>query len=142
MPERGVAMTDEARAILDENLIGAIATVNQDGSPWISPIHVFSDKEAVYWFSMEDKQHSLNIEKDPRVSLSLASADLSKGPRGVYIKGRATKLDVEGTTEAKKLIEAKIGKMIPVFEKATAYRLQIGQLNSSKSTGNCWYFYT
>jgi nitroimidazol reductase NimA-like FMN-containing flavoprotein (pyridoxamine 5'-phosphate oxidase superfamily) len=135
-------MTDDARAILNDNLIGAVATINEDGSPWISPLHIFSDEEAVYWFSYEDKQHSLNIERDPRVSLSLSSADLSQGPRGVYINGKASKLDVEETTEAKKLIEAKIGKMIPVFEKATAYRLPIGQFNSGKSTGNCWYFYS
>lgn len=135
-------MSDEARTILNENLIGAVATINEDGSPWISPLHIFSDEDAVYWFSMEDKQHSLNIERDPRVSLSLASSDLRFGPRGVYINGPVSKLDVEETTEAKKLIEAKIGKMLPVFEKATAYRLPIGQFNSSKSTGNCWYFYS
>lgn len=135
-------MSDEARAILNENLIGAVATVNEDGSPWISPLHIFSDNEAVYWFSLEDKQHSRNIERDPRVSLALSSTDVSRGPRGVYFNGKATKLDVEETTKAKKLIEAKIGKMIAAFETATAYRLPIGQFNSSKSTGNCWYFYS
>ena len=135
-------MSDEARAILNENLVGAIATINKDGSPWVSPVHIFSDEEAVYWFSNEDKQHSLNIETEPRVSLTLFSPDASRGPKGVYINGIVTKLDVDSTTEAKKLIEAKIGKMIPVFEKATAYRLPIGQFNSSKTTGNCWYFYT
>lgn len=135
-------MSDEARAILNDNLIGAVATINEDGSPWISPLHIFSDEEAVYWFSGEDRQHSQNVERDPRVSLTLYSADLSRGPRGVYINGKATKLDVDATTESKKLIEAKIGKILPVFEKATAYRLPIGQFNSSKSTGNCWYFYS
>ena len=135
-------MPEEARAVLNENLVGAIATLNQDGSPWISPVHIFSDEEAVYWFSDEHRQHSENVARDPRVSLTLFSPDASRGPKGVYINGTVSKLDVEATTEAKKLIEAKIGKIIPVFEKATAYRLPIGQLNSSKSAGNCWYFYT
>jgi len=135
-------MNDEARTILNENLVGAVATINEDGSPWISPVHIFSDEEAVYWFSNEDRQHSENVARDPRVSLTLFSPDASRGPKGVYINGTVTKLDVDATTEAKKLIEAKIGKMIPVFEKATAYRLPIGQFNSSKSSGNCWYFYT
>lgn len=135
-------MNDEARAILSENLIGAVATINEDGSPWISPLHIFSDEEAVYWFSNDDKQHSINIEKDPRVSLSLAAADMSHGPKGVYINGNATKLDVDTTTEAKKLIEARIGKIPPAFENASAYRLPIGQPNSGKTVGNCWYFYS
>lgn len=135
-------MPEEARAILNENLVGAIATINEDGSPWISPVHIFSDDDAVYWFSDEQRQHSQNVARDTRVSLTLFSPDASRGPKGVYINGRVQKLDVEATTIAKKLIEAKIGKIIPVFEKATAYRLPIGQYNSGKSSGNCWYFYT
>lgn len=135
-------MPEDARAILNENLVGAVATLNEDGSPWISPVHIFSDERNVYWFSDEDRQHSVNVDRDPRVSLTLFSPDASRGPKGVYINGAVTKLDVTNTTEAKKLIEAKIGKMIPVFEKATAYRLPIGEFNRGKSTGNCWYFYT
>jgi len=135
-------MNDKARTILSENLLGTVATTNQDGSPWATPVHVFSDDEAVYWFSFEDKQHSLNIERDPRVSLALFSPDLSQGPKGVYFNGPATKLDAELTTVAKQLMVARIGKVPAHFEAATAYRLEIGQLNSSKSAGNCWYFYS
>lgn len=135
-------MNDDIRSILEENLVGAIATINEDGSPWVSPVHIFSDDEAVYWFSNEDKQHSLNAERDPRVSLTLFSPDLSRGPKGVYINGKVQKLDDEATTAAKQLMVAKIGKILPVFETATAYRLPLGTFNSSKSTGNCWYFYT
>lgn len=135
-------MNETVQSILNDNLVGAVATVNEDGSPWVTPVHIFSDDEAVYWFSDEDRQHSINVARDPRVSLTLFSPDASRGPKGVYINGTVSKLDVDSTTESKKLIEAKIGKMIPVFEKATAYRLPIGQFNSSKSTGNCWYFYS
>ncbi len=135
-------MNEAARAILNENILGTIATLNEDGSPWSTPVHVFSDDEAVYWFSYEDKQHSINVEKDPRVSLTLFSPDESRGPKGVYINGSVTKLDDEATTVAKQLMVKKIGKIPPYFEQATGYRLPIGQFNSSKSTGNCWYFYT
>ena len=135
-------MNDEARTILSENILGTVATSNEDGSPWATPVHVFSDDEAVYWFSFEDKQHSINIELDPRVSLVLFSPDLSRGPKGVYINGPATKLDAELTTVAKQLMVAKLGTIPPHFEAATGYRLEIGQLNSSKTAGNCWYFYS
>lgn len=135
-------MNDEARQILEQNLVGAVATVNEDGSPWVSPVHIFSDDEAVYWFSDANKQHSLNIDRDPRVSLTLFSPDASKGTKGVYINGTADKLDVEATTQAKQLMVKKIGKVLSVFDKSTGYRVKIGNLNSSKSTGNCWYFYT
>jgi len=135
-------MTEEGRAILNENILGTIATVNEDGSPWSSPVHIFSDEEAVYWFSYEDKVHSINLERDPRVSLTLFSPDESRGPKGIYINGVATKLDDESTTSAKRLMVLKLGKIPTYFEKATGYKLLIGRLNSSKSTGNCWYFYS
>lgn len=135
-------MTDEARAILNDNLVGAIATLNEDGSPWVSPVHIASDETAVYWFSKETTQHSVNIERNAQVSLTLFSPDLSKGPKGVYLNGAAKKLGVDETTEAKKLLEAKIGFLPPNFIEATGYRLKIGELNRGKSTGNCWYFYT
>ena len=135
-------MADEARTILNDNLVGAIATKNEDGTPWVSPVHIVNDDEAVYWFSKEAAQHSLNVARDPHVSLTLFSSDLSKGPKGVYINGRVAKLDVDATTEAKKLLEAKIGFIPPNFVETTAYRLEVGALNRGKSTGNCWYFYS
>ena len=135
-------MNEEARVILNENILGTIATINEDGSPWGSPVHIFSDEMAVYWFSYEDKVHSINIERDPRVSLTLFSPDESRGPKGIYVNSIVTKLDDESTTAAKQLMVAKIGKIPTYFEKATGYRLLIGELNSGKSTGNCWYFYS
>jgi nitroimidazol reductase NimA-like FMN-containing flavoprotein (pyridoxamine 5'-phosphate oxidase superfamily) len=133
---------ENARIILAENILGTIATVNEDGSPWSTPVHIFSDGESVYWFSYEDKVHSINIERDPRVSLTLFSPDESRGPKGIYLNGPVTKLDDEATTSAKQLMVAKIGKVPSYFEHATGYKLEIGQLNSSKTTGNCWYFYS
>ncbi len=135
-------MIEQAKTILQDNLVGSIATINEDGSPWVTPVHIVSDEQAVYWFSKETTQHSLNLERDPKVSLTIFSPDLSRGPKGVYVNGRVDKLDVASTTEAKKLLEAKIGFIPPNFVDATAYKLMIGEFNSSKSTGNCWYFYS
>lgn len=135
-------MNEEVRAILDSNLVGSIATLNEDGSPWVTPVHIVADEDTVYWFSKETVQHSLNVAHDARVSLTLFSPDLSRGPKGVYVQGKAERLDVEATTEAKKLLEAKIGFLPPNFVDATGYGLKIGEFNRGKSTGNCWYFYT
>ena len=135
-------MTDDARALFAETVLGTLATINEDGSPWATPVHVFADDTAVYWFSGTDKQHSRNIERDPRVSVAVFSPDESHGPKGAYFNGTVTVLDEAGTDYAKGLVVARIGKLPTVFEKATAYSLQIGEFNSSKSAGNCWYFYS
>ncbi len=135
-------MTDEARAVLSENILGTLATINEDGSPWATPLHIFFDNEALYWFSNADKQHSMNISRDARASVSVFSPDESKGPKGVYVNGVVEVLEGSKIDYAKQLVSERIGKLPSVFENATAYRLQIGKFNSSKSAGNCWYFYT
>lgn len=133
---------ENVQQIFKENLIGSIATLNEDGSPWVVPVHLFADDEAVYWFSLESRHHSENVARDPRVSLTLPSLDMSQGPKAVYVSGVAEVLGVDDTTKARSLIEAKIGKIPGPFMEMTAYRLPFGEINRGKSTGNCWYFYT
>ena len=128
------------KKILDENLIGTLATLNEDGSPWATPVHIFADDEALYWFSKDEQQHSINISNDPRVSVALWSQ--TEGTKGAYISGIATKLEADETPAALDIVVSTVGKIPPVFENTSAYRLPIGQINSSKSSENRWYFYT
>lgn len=133
---------ESSAQILHDTLIGSLATVNEDGSPWVTPVHTVADDEAVYWFSKETVRHSQNIARDARVSLAVYSTDLSKGPKGVYINGTATRLDTETTARAKQLLETKIGFLPSNFIEATGYELRIGVPDNHKSTSNCWYFYS
>lgn len=135
-------MTEQARLIFDENILGMIATVNKDGSPWVSPLHMVTDGEYVYWFSKETTTHSENIVRDARVSLSIFSADTSKGPKGVYVNGRAEVLSGDDDIRARNVATKRLGSLPPVFDVAAAYRLPLGQYDDEKSTGNCWYFYS
>ena len=135
-------MTEDVQAIFDDTLIGSIATVNEDGSPWVSPVHIVTDGEAVYWFSKETVQHSLNVARDPRVSLTLFSPDESRGPKGVYVNGQVELLRADSEQAAREIIGTRLGGFPPAFAAAKAYRLPIGVYNAEKSTGNCWYFYS
>ncbi len=135
-------MTDDARQILAENILGSVSTVNEDGSPWATPVHIFYDDEALYWFSHDTARHSQNISRDARVSVNVWSPDESKGPKGVYFNGQAEVLGAAETAEKKQLVVDRIGVVPKVFEGATAYRLAFGRLDQEKSRGNCWYFYT
>ncbi len=135
-------MTDQALAILNNNILGTLATVNSDGSPWATPLHFVNDGTAMYWFSAEDRVHSQNILRDPRVSVAVFSPDESQGPTGVYVNGIAHLLDEAERSAALELVRKRLGTVPPVFEKAGAYRLPIGTYNEEKSTGKCWYFYS
>ena len=138
-------MTDiSVETIFSEYYIGALATINEDGSPRSTPLHVVSDGEYAYWLSKPDKVHSQNIDRDNRVSLSLASSGTSKGLRGVYLNGRAEHLPKQDQDAVYQLLRKRLGedKMPPKMEEADAYRLKIGVCDEQKSTFNCWYFYS
>lgn len=131
---------ENIKNILASNLIGTVATLNEDGSPWATPVHIFADDAAVYWFSKIDHQHSQNAVRDPRVSVSLWSKE--NGQRGAYISGTVRVLDEAETESAKQIVKDTIGMVPPVFENTSAFRLEIGQVNTSKTVENRWYFYT
>jgi general stress protein 26 len=142
-----MSINEKSKAIFSENYIGCIATVNQDGSPWASPVHMFTDDEYVYWFSKPEKQHSENIVRDARVHLTLFSSDTSRGLQGVYIAGRAEVYAEAGSDEQRRIYQQMVkrvgeDKMPPNMDKSHAYRLPIGTVDEQKSTGNCWYFYS
>ena len=133
---------NQVNELLAENILATLATVNADGTPWSTPLHVASDGEYVYWFSKESTVHSQNITRDPRVSLTLFSPDESRGPKGVYVNGQVELLRADSEQAAREIIGTRLGGFPPAFAAAKAYRLPIGVYNAEKSTGNCWYFYS
>lgn len=139
-----MTINEKSKIIFSENYIGSIATVNQDGSPWSSPLHMVSDDNYVYWLSKPVKQHSINLERDPRVHVTLFSPDVSRGLQGVYIEGRAEHLPANQQPRVYQLMLDRVGAdTIPDgMDKTDAYRVAIGDVSFEKSTGNCWYFYS
>lgn len=131
---------DHIREILAANLVGTLATINEDGAPWATPVHVYADDEAVYWFSKDEHQHTQNVHRDPRVSLALwARTDATKG---AYIQGSAEKLEGERAKDAFQLAAKPDGTLPSVFENTSPFCLKIGPSDTSRTTENRWYFYS
>ena len=131
---------EDIKKILEVNIVGTVATVNEDGSPWATPVHVFADDNALYWFSKSTHQHSVNVEREPRVSLSLWAQ--ANGTQGAYISGSVIKLSSEETADALGIVVATIGAIPPYFEGTFGYKLNLGQSDPSKSSEKRWYFYS
>lgn len=127
-------------SILSDNIIGTLATINEDGTPWATPLHIFADDTALYWFSKDTQQHSANIARNAQVSIALWSQ--SGATRGAYISGKAVKVTADATPAVLDIVLSTVGTMPPVFENTSAYRLDVGPINTSKSSENRWYFYT
>lgn len=132
----------EAEGVFSKTIHGALATVNEDGSPWVVPVHIFYDEGAVYWLSAEETQHSQNIIRDGRVSLTAWGKSGDEPSQAVYINGVATQLEPAQMDDVKARMTAKLGSTPPIYDTTRAYRLVLGNINSSKSGKNRWYFYT
>lgn len=132
----------EAESVLSRTPYGALATVNEDGSPWVVPVHVFLDEGALYWMSADETQHSQNLIKNDRVSFTTWITPEGEKSQGLYVNGPAKKLDKPQTLEIQAKMTDKLGKTPPIFDTTYAYRLPIGELNRDKSSENRWYFYT
>jgi nitroimidazol reductase NimA-like FMN-containing flavoprotein (pyridoxamine 5'-phosphate oxidase superfamily) len=58
-----------AREILSSNLYLTLATADEDGRPWASPVYFASDDHAdFYWVSDPEARHSRNLAVRPHAS--------------------------------------------------------------------------
>ncbi|MGI5489416.1 PPOX class F420-dependent oxidoreductase [Microtetraspora malaysiensis] len=98
-----VTLSDFARKILNAPNIGILATLNPDGSPQTSAVWVGIDGEDVVISSQAGRRKVLNLQRDPRASLSVV--DRSDPERYVEVRGVATVTEDEGRRLAVELAE-------------------------------------
>jgi PPOX class probable F420-dependent enzyme len=83
-------LTPEARELLESAALAHLVTLNADGSPQVSCVWVGLDGGEIVSAHMLRRQKVVNVERDPRVSLSL------EGP-GTNALGLREYLVVRGT---------------------------------------------
>ncbi len=92
-----------AQTILDSVRYIAVATVNEDGQPWNTPVAAFhfDNQCSLYWASWQDNQHSKNIRANGRAFVVAYDSTPVGGPtNGVYMLGTAMELSDEETMHA------------------------------------------
>jgi len=86
----------KARKIIDSVKYITVATVDDKGQPWNTPVAAFHfDKDyTLYWASYLENQHSKNIRNNSKVFIVIYDSTPENGQpaNGVYIKGEATEL--------------------------------------------------
>lgn len=86
----------EARALLSSAALVHMVTLNADGSPQVTVVWAGVDGEEIVTAHLFRSLKVRNLERDPRVSLSLEGANV--GPRGLkeYLVVRGTARITEG----------------------------------------------
>ena len=105
------------KKIVSETLLCFAATVNQDGSPNLSPkstLNVFDDKHLIF-ANIASPKTILNLKRDPRIEINCVD---SFSRRGYRFKGRGIIYSTGTQIYSKLLLQIKSehGEKIPVFD--------------------------
>ncbi|MDQ1530538.1 MAG: hypothetical protein QOE37_643 [Microbacteriaceae bacterium] len=92
-----MALSDEARTLLQGRAICYLATTMPDGSPQLTQVWGDTDGDRVLVNSVVGHQKVRNIERDPRVALTVSDPD--RPTRFVQIRGTVVATSTEGGAE-------------------------------------------
>ena len=94
MPEENDAAA--AKAIIDTNLYMVLATADEDGNPWASPVYYAPDEYCdFFWVSRPEARHSRNIAARAGQAIAIVIFDSSVPAgtgQGVYMSAVARQL--------------------------------------------------
>ena len=119
------------RAIINETILCFAATVNQDGSPNLSPkstLKVFDDNHLIFANIASPKTIS-NLKQDPRIEINCVDIFSRRGYR---FKGRGIVHSIGSKIHSDLLLEIKNehGKRIPVLDAVLIEILEAKQVLS------------
>jgi nitroimidazol reductase NimA-like FMN-containing flavoprotein (pyridoxamine 5'-phosphate oxidase superfamily) len=87
---------ERAVALIEGTQHMTVATVGNDGQPWVSPVYfAHDDNYSLYWVSDPEALHSANIRERPEVAIVIHGTCFGKVD-AVYIKATAVELSDEG----------------------------------------------
>jgi len=68
-------LTDKARKLFEAPNLLFVATVNQDGSPQVTPVWTHTQDGYVTFNTAKGRAKERNMRREPRIGLSIASRD-------------------------------------------------------------------
>lgn len=83
--------------LFDKRSFGHLATLMPDGSPQVTPVWVDYDGECILINSVKGRQKDLNMERDPRVAISIQDPD--DPYRYLQIRGKVVETTEKGADE-------------------------------------------
>ena len=93
-------LTKMGRRVLDSNAYMTVATVDESGRPWVTPVYFgFERRDQLFWVSSPDAEHSRNIAARPDVSIVVFDSSVPiGGAEAVYMRAEAEEI-AEPTAE-------------------------------------------
>ncbi len=129
-------MNELAKEILDTVEVGALATVNVDRTPLITPLHFARFGNSIIWISEPTARHSENAFRNGKAEF--VAWDDKK--RAVFLKTNVTELPESEKEAAMAAYKEKLADFMPRCENPQIYVAPIGELDEKTTTGNWLHF--
>ena len=104
-------MEEKAKKIITNNLYMTLATADESGKPWSSPVFFAHDAEYnLYWVSYTEATHSKNIRARKELGIVIFDSTAPEGEGdGVYFDAEAYELnDITQINHAMKFLGKKV----------------------------------
>jgi len=90
-------LPEEYQDLFEKRSFGNLATIMPDGSPQVTPVWVDYDGNHILVNSAKGRQKDLNMEREPRVAISIQDPD--DPYRYLQVRGRVVEITTEGADD-------------------------------------------
>jgi len=123
-------MNQDLLEVLNNTRFITLSTVNDDGSPWATPIGWFgfdAENNRIVFDNETGTIHAANLQRDSRCIITMVNHD-KEYTRAVYVPTLAKKLTGEDFEKAKKFLPDR-----GVHDENDIFAASIGEINVEKS---------
>ena len=129
-------MNELAKEILDTVEVGALATVNVDRTPLVTPLHFARFGNSIIWISEPTARHSENAFRNGKAEFVV----WDDKKRAVFLKTNVTELPEPEKEAAMAAYKEKLADFMPRCQNPQIYVAPIGELDEKTTTGNWMHF--
>lgn len=129
-------MNELAKEILDTVEVGALATVNVDRTPLVTPLHFARFGNSIIWISEPTTRHSENAFRNGKAEFVV----WDDKKRAVFLKTNVTELPESDKEAAMAAYKEKLADFMPRCQNPQIYVAPIGELDEKTTTGNWLHF--
>ena len=129
-------MNELAKKILDTVEVGALATVNVDRTPLVTPLHFARFGNSIIWISEPTARHSENAFRNGKAEFVV----WDDKKRAVFLKTNVTELPESEKEAAMAAYKEKLADFMPRCQNPQIYVAPIGELDEKTTTGNWLHF--
>ena len=129
-------MNELAKEILDTVEVGALATVNVDRTPLVTPLHFACFGNSIIWISEPTARHSENAFRNGKAEFVV----WDDKKRAVFLKTNVSELPESEKEAAIAAYKEKLADFMPRCQNPQIYVAPIGELDEKTTTGNWLHF--